>query len=64
MQAVEQLVAISIGVSVMGFVILGICLGRMVRDVAAIQRAIFLQLRQNHEDVARELADIKRLVEE
>jgi hypothetical protein len=66
MQAVEQLVAISIGISVFGFVVLGGVLAyvaRQVRHVADIQRAIFLQLRHTHGDVTRELAEIKRLME-
>jgi hypothetical protein len=67
MQAGEQLVAISIGISVFGFVVLGGVLAyvaRQVRNVADIQRAIYLQLRHNHGDVTRELAEIKRLMEE
>jgi hypothetical protein len=66
MQAVEQLVAISIGISVFGVVVLGGVLAyvaRQVRHVADIQRAIFLQLRHDHTDLTRELAEIKRLME-
>jgi hypothetical protein len=65
--AFEQLVAISIGFSVFGFVVLGVltylCL-REVRVVANIQRAIFLRLRQDGIDVRAELAAIKELLEE
>jgi hypothetical protein len=64
MTNLDQLVAISIAVSVFGFIVLGLGLGRMIRDVAAIQRAIFLQLRRDKADLDRELAAIKALIED
>lgn len=62
MQPVEQLVTIALGVSVFGLVMLAL-LGRMVRDVAWIQRAMVVLLREQHADVQRALAEVKRLLD-
>jgi hypothetical protein len=67
MQPLEHLVALSIAMSVFGFLGLGLltwlCL-REVRHIGDIQRAIFLQLRRDGVDIQAGLAELKALLEE
>jgi len=51
-------------VSVTGFLLLGIFLGRDIREISHIQRALFLMLRRQYGDIDKDLKEILSILRE
>ena len=58
---------LTVAIAVFGFIALGVMdvyIIRTARDIAAIQRAIFLQLRRQYQDIDKDLKEMDQTLKE